>query len=202
MMSLRLWIPVCVLLVLPSLVLCGIMMTDDYGDPWICTHCWIGGHHHHGREGSNPSGTLKTIYAAEQEFLKENPTGKHPEQYWRADISGLYALDGRDGRPIKLIELSTASADDQPRVTLDRFAVRSAKNRYWYRSILHAGEDPAVPDPHRFAFCVFPEPGSPHKYIYILDEGQRIFRTKAEGRRGIDRFPTEKELQASWSKVD
>ncbi len=202
MMSPRFWIPACILLALPSMVLCGIMIEDDYGDPWICIHCWVGGHHHHGREGSNPSGTLKTICHAEQDFLRINPTGKHPEQYWRTDVSGLYALAGRDDQPIKLIELSTAAADDQPRVTMDRFAVRSPKNRYWYRSILHADEDPTTPDPHRFAFCVFPEPGSPHKYIYILDERQRIFRTKAEGRRGIDRFPTEKELEASWSKVD
>jgi len=65
-----------------------------------------------------------------------------------------------------------------------------------------ADENPNALDPKRFAFCAFPDSPSAGKYIYILDEEQRSYRTLAQGRRGIDVFPTQEELKAQWTKID
>lgn len=198
----RYWVLACVTMALPSFVLLGTMIKNEDGDPWICTSCWVGGHHHHASEGSNPSVTLQTIYQAEQEFIRKNPIGDFAHQYWRSDVAGLYAVRGGDGVPLKLIELSTAAADGDPKTEISRYATSSAKNGFRYRSIRHAVEDPAKPDPQRFAFCVYPEPGGNRQYIYILDERQRIFRIRAEGHPAVDVFPADEELKAKWTKLD
>lgn len=198
----RTWILAFGMMGMPSLILVGTMIKDENGDPWICTSCWVGGHHHHAGEGSNPAGTLKTITEAEQEFKRRSPIGDTAHQYWRGDVAGLYALPAGDGLPLRLIELSTASADGSPKTDLNPYAVASPKGGFRYRAIRHADEDPARLDPQRFAFCVYPESGGNRRYLYIVDERRRIFRIRAEGHPAVDVFPTDEELEAKWTKLD
>jgi len=197
------WILLLVLCVLPG----GLWLLTEVrmgnGDPVIYKHCWIlGGHHHHASEGLRPNALLRSIYAAEKDFLEQHRDGDHVPQYWRKDVAGLYCLAPGGSPAIKLIELSLAAADDRCQSDLAKYAVPSQFYGYWYRAIRHADEDPNALDPKRFAFCAFPDNPSAGKYMYILDEEQRSYRTLAQGRRGIDVFPTREELKTTWTKID
>jgi hypothetical protein len=172
------------------------------GDPVICTSCWVGGHHHHASEGRSPSTSLKTLSTAQADFRANDRDGDKICQFWRGDVAGLYALAPKGGTAIKLIELSVAAADDRPVTSISPFGVPSPKGGYWFRAIRHAEEDPKALSPDRFAFCAFPDNPSAGKWIYIINEDNRIYRAEAKGRRGIDVFPSDEELKTQWSKID
>jgi len=172
------------------------------GDPVICADCWVGGHHHHASEGRRPPANLKILSSAQAYYRANDCDGDGKNQFWRKDVAGLYALAPKGSPAIKLIELNLAAADDRPLPHLQEFAVSSAAGGYWYRAMRHADEDPKSLDPNRFAFCAFPDSPSAGKYIFVVDENNTIFRMLANGRRGIDVFPTEEQLKAEWAKLD
>lgn len=155
------------------------------------------------RSATRPaSSALKELATAEADFRKNDRDGNGKENFWRADIAGLYALAPGGGPAIKLIELSVAAADERPRIDLSSYAVRAPKAGYWYRAIRHADEDPQALDPMRFAYCAFPDSPSAGRYIFIVDENSIVYRSAANERRGIEVFPTDEELKTQWSKVD
>ena len=155
------------------------------------------------RAGERPaSTTLKTLATAQADFRANDRDLDHKANFWRADIAGLYALAPGEGPAIKLIELSLAAADDRPVVDLSAYAVRSQKAGYWYRALRHADEDPKAPDPNRFAACAYPDSPGAGKYLYLVDETYSIWRSVANGRRGVEVFPTDEELRTSWSKAE
>jgi hypothetical protein len=160
------------------------------------------GHCHCSDPPRPASNSLKTLASAQADFRANDRDGDGKATFWRADVAGLYALAPGGGPAIKLIELSVALADDCPKTDLKTYGVPSMKAGYWFRAIRHADEDPKSLDPNRFAYCAFPDTPSAGKYIYILDENNTIFRSVANGRRGIDVFPTDEELVKSWSKLD
>jgi hypothetical protein len=197
----RLWIIVLTLILIGGVVGSLTVIKGKDGDPVICLSCWIGGHHHHASEAGMPALRLKTLALAQEDFRTNDRDRDRVNQFWRADVAGLYALAPGGGPAIKLIELQVAAADDRPLAHLQRFAVQEACSGYWYRAIRHADEDPKTPDLHRFAYCVFPDSASAGKYIYVLDERNTVYyRSVADGRRGIEVFPTDEELRTSWAK--
>lgn len=167
----------------------------------ICKVCGEWGSHRHTFERPVEK-TLKSIPSAQADFRANDRDGDGINQFWRADVAGLYTLAPGGGPAIKLIELSVAAADDRPKSDLTPYSARAPKAGYWFRSIRHADEDPKKLDPNRFAYCAFPDTPSAGKYIFIVDENNTIFRSAANGRRGIEVFPTEQELKTSWSKLD
>ena len=102
----------------------------------------------------NASTSLKTLATAETDFRSNDRDGNHVNDFWTANVAGLYtltnsALPGNTpndtGDPsIKLIELSIASADADSvtplaggeNIDLTNFAVFSAKAGYWYTALL------------------------------------------------------------------
>ncbi len=151
----------------------------------------------------SPSRLLKALASAEADFRANNRDGSGKRAFWRADVTGLYTLEP-PGRPaIKLIDLYLAAADDRPQgEALSKYAVRAARSGCWFRAIRHADEDPARLDPNRFAFCAFPDYPAANKYMFIVDESNRIFRAPALGRRGIEVYPTQAQLEKEWTRVD
>jgi type II secretory pathway pseudopilin PulG len=152
----------------------------------------------------NASSSLRTLTSAQEDFRANDRDGDGVHQFWRADIAGLYTLKSRtcpDNGPIKLIELSIASADDRSVSDLTPYAVRSAKAGYWYRGIRHADEK--TPSPDRYAIIAFPEkyPES-GRFTIITDENKDIYRSDLGHGRGIEVFPTPTELRSKWSKLD
>ena len=102
----------------------------------------------------NASTSLKTLTSAEADFRANDRDWNHVNDFWTANISGLYtmtsaAITGNTANSttdpsIKLIELSVASADtdsvvnnaNNENVALTNFAVASAKAGYWYMALL------------------------------------------------------------------
>jgi len=150
----------------------------------------------------NAATSLKTIWAAQLDFRSADRDRNALNDYWRKDIAGLYVLfpaTDATRTPIRLIELSIATADDQPRCDVTPYGVASAKAGYWFRALLH--EDEETPSPDRFAACAFPDSASSGKWTYILDEKNSLFRKELPKQRGIDRYPADP-VKAGWTKLD
>lgn len=148
------------------------------------------------------SASLKTLASAQADFNSNHRAGDEVEGFWRGDVSGLYQLVPKgETTAIRLIELSTAAADGRPTHDVDRHGRRTPKEGYWYRAIRHADEDPAKPDPQRFAFCAYPDDLSKHPWMFVISEGNTIFKAPAV-KGGIDVFPDDRTLLEKWSKLD
>lgn len=101
----------------------------------------------------NASTSLKTLSSAEADFRANDRDWNHVNDFWTANVSGLYTMTSAamsGGKPndtmdpsIKLIELSVASADAEDtfvpaggeNIALTSFAVSSAKAGYWYAAL-------------------------------------------------------------------
>jgi prepilin-type N-terminal cleavage/methylation domain-containing protein len=100
----------------------------------------------------NASTSLKTLTAAEADFRSNDRDGNHVNDFWTADVKGLYtmtscavkgALNDTTDPAVKLIELSIASADADPAVptaggencNISTFAISSNKAGYWYNAL-------------------------------------------------------------------
>jgi hypothetical protein len=108
---------------------------------------------HHTSSERNPSTCLKTLSSAEADFRANDRDWNHVNDFWTANVSGLYTLTSaavRGAEPnsttdpsIKLIELSVASADADgtfvsaggENIPLTSFAVESAKAGYWFAAM-------------------------------------------------------------------
>jgi hypothetical protein len=150
----------------------------------------------------NASTSLKTIATAQFDFRSADRDWNDVKDFWRKDIAGLYAQSPEADAthtPLKLIELSVASADDRPLCDLSPYALASAKAGYWFRALLH--EDEQSPSPDRFAACAYPDSPTAGKWTFIIDEENFVYRKKLEGQRGLDRYPRDP-LKSGWERMD
>jgi len=99
----------------------------------------------------NASTSLKTLTSAEADFRANDRDWNHVNDFWVADVKGLYTMtsaavvgkvNSTTDPAIKLIELSIASADsdgttfvNSENCDLSSFAVASAKAGYWYQAL-------------------------------------------------------------------
>jgi hypothetical protein len=144
---------------------------------------------------------LKTIASAQADFRANDRDWNHQNDYWRADLAGLYAVE-TGGQAIKLIELSVAAADDRPVLSIEKYSIRSPKAGFWYRALPHAGEEIRGPD--RFAASSFPDRLQPGLYgTYVISESNVVRKKMLGHARGIEAHPTEEQLNAQeWEKID
>jgi hypothetical protein len=102
----------------------------------------------------NASTSLKTLASGEADFRANDRDWNHVNDFWTADVKGLYTLTSgavRGANPastsdpsIKLIELSIAAADGDgtffsaggENLPLTAFATPMAKAGYWYAALL------------------------------------------------------------------
>jgi hypothetical protein len=139
---------------------------------------------------------LKSLATAQADFRANDRDGNLIEDYWRADVAGLYVTKSQ-GQPIKLIELSCALADDRPTAPA---GPRTMKAGYWYRAIRIAGE--SKPDPNKFAFCALPgEYPKLGKYTFLVSHEGRVFRKDLGSAPGIEVFPADPSKEG-WEKLD
>jgi type IV pilus assembly protein PilA len=101
----------------------------------------------------NASTSLKTLSSAEADFRANDRDWNHVNDFWTANVSGLYTMtsaavslataNSTTDPSVKLIELSVASADADgtfisaggENLALTNFAVSSAKAGYWYQAL-------------------------------------------------------------------
>jgi type II secretory pathway pseudopilin PulG len=200
------------------------------------------------------STSMKTLAVAEADFRANDRDGNGMNDFWTADVKGLYtmtncAVPGKAGGtvdpPIRLIELSLASADTDGSTAaaggecmdLTQFAVFAAKGGYWYSALLVDNSIPPGPEAtyqqdtsgnfsmgschnmSRFGFVSFPDSLAFGKFVYILNEGNVIYRsaTTAPVRIGVAdppgvagagysnvyaTWPDEPTIKSYWSKLD
>ena len=152
------------------------------------------------RGRSSWSHPLKALASAEAYFRANTSSENGTHDFWRKDVAGLYGAHDKAGAPLRLIELSTALADDRPVTDLSAYGKPAPRwGQYWCRALFHEGEDPRHPDPQRFAFAMTPL-GTPdgEQYSYIIDENNSVFRAKVPTVTVFPRDPG----KAGWSKMD
>lgn len=160
----------------------------------------------------NASASLKTLATAETIFRSNDRDGNRINDFWTGDVAGLFsmtsaAVPGSGDAPIKLIELSVASADSNPlgagdpdtpkeNAGIDAFGTHSPKAGYWYFSLVSDSSLPGgataiyaqdtdgsgdlVHNTSRFGFVAYPDAmGASGKLCFILNEQNTIFKREA-----------------------
>lgn len=175
----------------------------------------------------NGSTSLKTIASAEADFRANDRDWNRVNDFWTADVAGLYTCKDQNGQSIKLIELSVALADGAPAEAgqaggklpaLTDFGVSKPKAGYWFRAMetnasmkpvevlrTDTGGDPAMGKVHNtsmFGYCAYPaEYGSSGIRTFILSENNTIFWKDTQGEPVLE-WPSDDDLAAEWKKLD
>ena len=164
----------------------------------------------------NSSTSLKTLTSAEADFRANDRDWNHVNDFWTGDVKGLYTMTsaavpsnagGTVDPPLKLIELSIASADGDPALVtangenmlLSSFAISASKAGYWYQALildnamgtaleatykLNTGGTPDMGSCHntsKFGFISYPDSQSAGKFVYMVNENNTIFRSATSG---------------------
>jgi len=186
---------------------------------------------HQGRRGYEDryaSTSLKTISTAEADYRANDRDWNHLNDFWTADVQGLYGVVPNDGskQPIKLIEWSVALADSDPLKGAypDIGGEPRPKGGAWFVAL---SEDRSETPPARyrdrdsvvskFGFLAFPEDFiGGLRYAFLVNENNTIFRrrlrdeVRPSGKTppgpmttpGYGYWPSDAELKADWPKLD
>jgi hypothetical protein len=148
------------------------------------------------------STTLKTLSSAEADFRANDRDGNHVNDFWTADVKGLYTMTSPEGPgpgavpgagPIKLIEVSVAAADADgnqssaggANLPLGRFTLPEHKAGYWFVALIedHSAGD-AKPEPYKVDTRGSPAMGPVHNTLkfgfaaipHLPSMGKYLFR--------------------------
>jgi hypothetical protein len=154
------------------------------------------------RTGPN---TLKTIAAAQADFLRHDRDANGIQDYWRGDVAGLYSLlPFEDVEPIGLIERSAAEADLAPWPEHALAPAPLPKYAYVFLALRHVGEEETGWNPNRFAAGAFPTVHKADAWprnSYIISEGNAVFLKDLGPGGRVLTFPADP-LKEGWRKVD
>lgn len=154
--------------------------------------CWKCG----GQADPHPVGLLSERVVAQVDYRSK----RSEAAFWRKDVAGLWGATGQDVQPVKCVRMLIAAADDRPATAMPEQLPRAPMSGYWIRTLMHEGE--LTPSPDRFAFCAFPDGYAPGRKTYIVDERNAVYVRDLGRPGGVDRFPTEDELNRLWKKKE
>ncbi len=167
----------------------------------------------------NASATLKTFATAQADFRANDRDANRINDFWVADVSGLYRVD--TGIPIRLIERAAAAADAKPCVPLDQegrvggtrimgLEKPSPKAGYWFAAVEKYTDDKGVPvkynegngrNPIRFGLCAYPaDYEKTGKLTFIVDESNTVWKKDTAGK-PVALFPTDPRREG-WTRMD
>lgn len=167
----------------------------------------------------NASATLKTFATAQADFRANDRDANRINDFWAADISGLYRID--TGIAIRLIERAAAAADAKPCVPLDKegsvgstkvmgLEKPSPKAGYWFAAVEKYDDGKGVSvkynegngrNPSRFGMCAYPaEHGKTGRLTFAIDESNTVWKRDTGGR-PVDVFPADPS-KAGWTRLD
>jgi prepilin-type N-terminal cleavage/methylation domain-containing protein len=129
----------------------------------------------------NAATSLKTLCIAQHDFRANDREGNHVNDFWTADVKGLYTLTnaqipgaagGTTDPPIRLIELSIAVADVDAatppaggeNMPVTSFGVCAAKAGYWYASLMSDMTLTGAEASYRQDTLGIPNMGTTHHY--------------------------------------
>jgi RNA polymerase sigma-70 factor (ECF subfamily) len=147
--------------------------------------------------------TLRMISTAEADFRGNDRDGNGRNDYWTADVSGLYRLKdpARPQRSIKLIEFSVAAADAVPDLHLPELRPplpRQERAGYWFCTlpVTSGREGRSLTE---FAFAAFPaDYGVTGRRTFIINENNVVFG-KDLGGFAPEAFPPDNNIR-TWQK--
>jgi hypothetical protein len=171
--------------------------------------------------------SLKTITSAEADFRANDRDGNHINDYWTADVQGLWGVVPSDGNaPIKLIELSVALADADPvKGAYPPIPGNPTPRAAGWFTVLRQDRSENPPlryrdlevSKFRFGFLAFPEDfvtGGP--FAFIVNDQNTIYMRRLKddvcpsgktppgpvSTPGFMDWPSDAELKADWEKWD
>jgi hypothetical protein len=147
--------------------------------------------------------TLRWIAVAEADFRGNDRDANGRNDFWTADVSGLYRLadPARPKGSIKLIEFSMAAADSTPALGLPGLhppLPREARSGYWFRAlpVASARDGRSLAE---FAFAASPARyGVSGRRSFVINENNAVFG-KDLGGGTPEAFPSDDELR-TWQK--
>src|SRR5262245_59636966 len=145
--------------------------------------------------------SLKTISVAEFDFRSNDRDGNAVEDYWTADVRGLYAYPGPGGQPVRLIEPSIAEADAKP-AQGDPHSMPKAG--YWFVAMKRdeQGRPYDVKEGRnrsKYGFCAYPSRSGAGRKTFIVNEEGVIW--KKDGSEAVLDWPKDP-AAAGWQRLD
>jgi hypothetical protein len=144
---------------------------------------------------------LKTVASAEADFKANDRDKNGVNDFWTADVKGLYTMTAARHLPLELITRSLAAADADgtfypaggENLPLSQFAVPAPSTGYWFLALAtdrsasgsemtyrqDTGGKPAMGSVHhrsKFGFAAFPDSPSFGTRLFIVNEDNCIFR--------------------------
>jgi hypothetical protein len=147
---------------------------------------------------------LQSLAVAEAEFFARDLDGNGANDYWTADVQGLWSLKGRDGKPIALIEPVLALADARPfhdRAYEGRFESLGQFSQPWNLAYMFQAVPAGRLTLHssKFGFCATPkEYGKTGQKTFIVNEERHVYWKDTHGQPVLD-WPGSDELVAQWT---
>jgi Leucine-rich repeat (LRR) protein len=163
---------------------------------------------------------LVLVQRAEEEFRKNDADGNGVKDYWVADVSGLYRLQGSSSDPIGLIDAGIASIDAAPLpkatkgcVDQERPSPNSAYETFPYKlqmisrgssgkeiATVTDGSGPKWFNENQFALCGYPrEYPRLGRNTYLIDESGQLWMKDTQGK-PVERRPADYDADG-WSKT-
>jgi hypothetical protein len=165
----------------------------------------------------NASGSLKTLATAEADYRSNDRDFNNVNDFWTADVSGLYRCTGNKKDAQKLIDLAIAEADAAPsdascllKHTVDK---PKPKAGYFFKAIPKDEKGEAYSkdtdksgnkwrNASRFAFCAYPsEYGKTGTMTFILSEENTVWSGDTGGK-PVEQWPKDEEFGKTWKKLD
>lgn len=150
------------------------------------------------------AGSLKQFASIETTFKTSDSDGNGVYDYWVGDVAGLYYLTHSSSQQLRMIEISVALADANPkptgRWTASLPLVTRPKAGYWFKALpVEGAVDGRHPD--RFAFAAYPDKyGEKHILTFILNQDGDMW-LKDLGGRVIGAWPKDPSAEG-WTKMD
>ncbi len=156
---------------------------------------------------------LEQLHRTEMEFRRTDPDRNGANDFWTADVSGLYRLKPR-GRPIACVPGDIAAEDGSPLKEDSALGAmpRAADYRVYLLLAVSLdsegkplgtdtdGSGRAWRNRARFAFCAYPAVyGRGRRNTYLMDQTGTIWM-KDTGGKAVERFPSNPEGD-QWSVV-
>ncbi len=166
--------------------------------------------HRAGERASNERNAahfIKTLASAEADFRANDRDGNGVQDFWTADVSGLYSI-------ARLIDREVAEADARPRVPLVSkpipyhgyyFVAMETDNSEDQDETLRQYTDKKsgkVHHPAKFAFCAYPaEFGVTGRNTFIVNEGNTIL-WRHTGGDPVIQWPSHEYQRHDWALGD
>jgi hypothetical protein len=152
--------------------------------------------------------TVKNLAQAESDFYSNDRDRNGIQDFWTADVTGLYSVDPGNG-PISLIDRRVAEADARP---LKGLVSKPIPYHGYYFLALDADERENPPEPYpqdtdkksgkvhhlrKFGFCAYPAGPETGNRVWIIDENNTAFMSSFGMITPPKNWP--KDFRRSWS---